>query len=146
MRDAAKPSRGVDAEAFRIEWHRIVAQRDVVALGDVLADDISLGAPPYWQKLRGRDLVQHLLGLIIDTIEGFTYRREWSAGDELALEFTGRVGGLELQGIDLISLDRSGKIKNLDVLMRPVNAVVSLREVIAPQMAAFIAKRNPPAD
>jgi hypothetical protein len=30
--------------------------------------------------------------------------------------------------------------------MRPVNAVVSLREVIAPQMAAFIAKRNPPAD
>jgi hypothetical protein len=146
MRDAAKPSRGVDAEAFRIEWHRIVAQRDVVALGDVLADDVSLGAPPYWQKLRGRELVQHLLGLIIDTIEGFTYRREWSAGGELALEFVGRVGELELQGIDLISLNGDGKIQNLDVLMRPVNAVVSLREIIAPQMAAFIARRNPPAD
>jgi hypothetical protein len=146
MSDAAKPSGAVDVEAFRIEWHRIVAQRDVVALGDVLADDISLGAPPYWQKLRGRELVQHLLGLIIDTIEGFTYRREWSAGGELALEFAGRVGELELQGIDLISLNGDGKIQNLDVLMRPVNAVVSLREIIAPQMAAFIAKRNPPAD
>ena len=145
MSDAAKPSGAVDAEAFRVQWHRIVARRDVVALGDVLADDVSLGAPPYWQKLRGRDLVQHLLGLIIDTIEEFTYQREWSAGGELALEFTGRVGELELQGIDLISLDRDGKIQNLDVLMRPVSAVVSLREIIAPQMAAFIAKRNPAA-
>jgi hypothetical protein len=63
-------------DRFLPEWHRIVAERDVPALGAVLAPDVTLGAPPYWSKLAGRDLVQHLLGLIVHTVEGFTYQRE----------------------------------------------------------------------
>jgi hypothetical protein len=48
---------------------------------------------------------------------------------------------LELQGIDLISLDERGTVTNLDVLMRPVNAIIELRGVVAPQMAAFLQAR-----
>ena len=124
---------------FLTEWHRIVSEKDTSALAQVLAEDVSLGAPPYWDKLRGRKIVQHLLGLIVHTIDGFTYHREWRNGREFALEFSGRVGDRELQGIDLISLDERLRISNIDVLMRPVNAVVALRELIAPQMAAFLA-------
>lgn len=131
---------------FLEEWHRIVAQRDTAALGSVLAEDVALGAPPYWGKLQGRELVQHLLGLIVVTIEGFEYHREWQNGRELALEFTGRVGGLDLQGIDLITLDAQSVIGNLDVLMRPINGVIALRDVIAPQMAAFLAERKRDVD
>jgi hypothetical protein len=126
-------------EKFLTEWHRVVAERDVAGLAPLLAEDVSMGAPPYWEKLRGRPLVQHLLGLIVHTIEGFTYYREWQQDGELALEFRGRVGDLDLQGIDLISLNEAGEIQNLDVLMRPVNGVIALREVIAPQMAEFLA-------
>jgi hypothetical protein len=129
-------------DAFLDEWHRIVRERDVSALAALLADDVEIGAPPYWDALRGRALVQHLLGLILETIEGFTYHREWRAGTELALEFRGRVGGLELQGIDLISLDATGRIRRLDVPMRPVNAVVALREAIAPRMMAYLKARS----
>ena len=91
--------------SFLSEWHRIVAEKDLAALHHVLGDDITLGAPPYWAKLQGHDLVHHLLGLIVNTIEGFTYHREWRDGSELALEFSGHVGELDLQGIDLISLN-----------------------------------------
>ena len=129
-------------DEFLTEWHRIVSEKDLVALGTTLAEDISMGAPPYWDKIRGRDLVQHLLGLVIHTIEEFTYHREWRDGNELALEFTGHVGDLELQGIDLISLDDQSLIQNLDVLMRPINAVISLREAIAPQMAAYLRQKE----
>jgi hypothetical protein len=132
----------VTPEAFLEEWHRIVRERDVPALAALLAPDVEIGAPPYWEPLRGRELVQHLLGLILETIEGFTYHREWRAGGELALEFRGRAGGLELQGIDLISLDAAGRIRRLDVPMRPVNAVVALREAIAPKMAAYLKSRS----
>jgi hypothetical protein len=128
-------------DRFLAEWHRIVAERDVAALGAVLAADVTLGAPPYWTKLEGRELVQHLLGLIVHTIDGFTYHREWREGRELALEFRGRVGETELQGIDLISLDAEGRIRNLDVLMRPVNGIVALREQVAPGMAEYLAQR-----
>lgn len=129
-------------DPWLVEWHRIVAEKDTGALLDLLAPDIALGAPPYWAKLQGRSVVQHLLGLIVHTIEDFTYHREWSEGGEYALEFTGHVGERELQGIDLISVDETGVIRDFDVLMRPVNSVVALRDVIAPQMAEFL-KRQP---
>ena len=127
-------------DTFLTKWHRIVAEKDLAALETVLAENISIGAPPYWQKLNGRPLVHHLLGLIVNTIEDFTYHREWQQDGELALEFTGHVGDLELQGIDLISLDKSGRvIRNLDVLMRPLGTIEALRDIIAPQMAKYLA-------
>jgi len=131
-----------EIDEFLNEWHRIVAEKDLAGLEKLLAEDVSLGAPPYWPRFEGRAQVRHLLGLIFETIEGFTYRREWSHGSELALEFTGRVGELELQGIDLVSLDERFVVSRLDVLIRPANAVESLREIIAPQMARFLAGKS----
>ncbi len=128
-------------EAFLKRWHRIVAEQDMDGLGEVLSEDVSLGVPPYWQRIEGRDTAQHLLGLVIQNIEGFTYYREWSEGNEFALEFRGRVGGNELQGIDLITLDDDGQLCRLDVMIRPVNAVIELRERIAPRMTEFLAQR-----
>ena len=131
-----------DPRAFLDRWHEMVARRDLATLPELLAKDVTLGAPPYWNRLRGRDLVAHLLGLIIHTIEGFTYQREWVQGSELALEFRGRVDGLDLQGIDLISLDEEGRVRALDVPMRPLNAVTALRERIAPRMAEYLRSRG----
>jgi hypothetical protein len=128
-------------DTFDSEWHRIVAEKDRIGLERVLAEDVTVGVPPYWQKLHGRTIAVHLLDLIIHTIEDFTYHREWRNGRELALEFTGHVSDVELQGIDLISLDERCVVTNLDVLMRPVNAIIELRGVVAPQMAAFLEER-----
>jgi hypothetical protein len=125
-----------DAAAFLAVWHRIVSTKDLDGLACVLRDDVAIGAPPYWQKLEGRPLVHRLLGVILDTIEDFTYHREWTSGRELALEFHGRVGGRRLQGIDLITLDDENRIVNLDVLIRPMNALEELRDRVAPRMAA----------
>jgi hypothetical protein len=127
-------------QLFLTDWHRIVRERDLDALGAVLAADVTLGSPPYWEKLRGRPIVQHLLGLVIRTIEDFTYHREWTQGRELALEFTGHIGSLDIQGIDLITIGDNERIVNIDVLMRPVNTILALREVIAPQMLQFLSE------
>ena len=119
----------------------MVAEQDLDALSQLLAEDITLGAPPYWPRFEGRELVHHLLGLILQSIEGFSYRREWQHGNELALEFRGRVGELELQGVDLITVNDRGLVQGLDVVMRPVNAVNALQEIIAPRMASFLAAK-----
>jgi len=134
-------------EDFLGRWHPIVANRDLVALEAILASDISMGAPPYWDKLVGRPIVHHLLGLIINTIEDFTYHREWhddaKGSGEIALEFHGHLGEHQLQGIDLISLNDRGEIRNLDVMIRPMNALGALRDVIAPQMMEFLKGNTP---
>jgi hypothetical protein len=131
-----------EVDRFLSEWHRVVSAKDRGALLGLLAENVSLGSPPYFEKFQGRDLVHHLLGLILYTIDEFTYHRQWQNGGELALEFTGRVGDLQLQGIDLITLNDHFVIGNLDVLIRPTNAVDALREVIAPQMASFLARAD----
>ena len=128
--------------SFLAEWHRVVREKDRGAIAALLADDVSIGAPPYWTRLEGRELVAHLLGIILAIIEGFEYHRQWSEGRELALEFTGTVDGKELQGIDLISLNENGKIARLDVLMRPLNGIKALREAVAPRMQEFLASRT----
>jgi hypothetical protein len=130
-----------DPQAFLTEWHRVVRQKDVAAVGGLLEDDVALGAPPYWTKLEGKEIVSHLLGLIVNTIEGFEYHRQWVDGRELALEFTGHLGKKQLQGIDLISLSPRHRVANLDVLMRPLNGIKALREAIAPQMQEFLVRR-----
>jgi len=127
----------VDAEEFLVEWNTIVESRDAERMRTTLAEDISMGAPPYWTRIEGKAVVAHLLGIIIETIEDFTYHRQWTAGVDLALEFRGHVGECELQGIDLITLDDDGRIKSLDVMIRPENALVTLRDRVGPKMAEF---------
>ena len=90
--------------------------------------------------IHGREAVAHLLGLIFETIHDFSYRREWCTDRDLALEFFGRVGSLDLQGIDLITLGAGGEIRRIDVLMRPVSAVEALRDIIAPRMDEFFCR------
>jgi len=128
-------------EVFLERWHALVAKRDLEDLRQVLAEDVSVAAPPYWQRLEGPDVAHRLLSIIIETIEGFTYHREWISGRELALEFMGRVGDLDVQGIDLLTLDAEGRVCRLDVMIRPVNGVHALMEIVQPRMMAFFAER-----
>ncbi|MEO2137453.1 MAG: nuclear transport factor 2 family protein, partial [bacterium] len=53
------------------------------------------------------------------------------------LEFEGHVGDCALQGIDLITLGEDGLITRLDVMIRPENALVLLRERVGPRMLEF---------
>ncbi len=131
---------------FLTEWHRIVAEKDLAALQGRLSEDVTMGAPPYWDKVTGRLTVHHLLGIIINTIDDFTYRREWIDCNELALEFTGHVGDRDLQGIDLITLDDDQRLVNLDVLIRPLNVLEELREIVTPQMIDFLSRLGDATD
>ena len=132
-----------DANAFLAAWHVTVAQKDRQRIADALADDVTIGSPPYWKKLEGKEIVAHLLGIVVNTIEGFTYHREWINGRELALEFRGKIDDFELQGIDLITLDDQNRIRDLDVLIRPLRAATALKDKVGVEMARFL--REQPA-
>lgn len=125
-----------DSKAFLEQWHKVVAARDVEGLAAVLAEDVTLGAPPYWTKLETKEVVLRLLGIIINTIDEFTYHREWIDGPELALEFRGSVEGLDLQGIDLITLNDEGKVQNIDVMIRPMNTLAKLAGIVREKVMA----------
>jgi hypothetical protein len=125
-------------DGFLTEWHRIIREKDAAAFPAILAENVAIGPPPYWNRLEGKDTVAFLLGVILNTIENFEYRREWRDGAELALEFTGNVEGKSLQGIDLITVDSDGLLARIDVPMRPVEAINILMEKVQPQMMKYL--------
>jgi len=108
-------------------WRRFIAGRDPALLESLLADEVVFSAPTYWKPRTGKVTVMIVLMAVTEVLEDFTYHREWIDERDWALEFSARVGDLDLKGIDLVSLDGAGKISGLEVLIRPPNAVAALR-------------------
>lgn len=138
--DSAVRASAEVVDRFLEQWHRAVAARDTAAIARLLADDVEIGAPPYWTRIQGHALAAHLLGLILTLVEDFTYHRQWKDGAELALEFTGRVDGKDLQGIDLVTVNADGRVASLDVLMRPIKSMTTLFDLMAPRVQDFLAR------
>jgi hypothetical protein len=45
----------------------------------------------------------------------------------------------ELQGIDLITLADDGRVANLDVMIRPIDSLLALRDHVGAEMGKFLA-------
>ncbi|HIL13267.1 MAG TPA: hypothetical protein EYG16_06310, partial [Deltaproteobacteria bacterium] len=58
----------IDAEDFLVSWNRAVHARNTEGLAALLADEVSMGAPPYWNRIEDKAVVAHLLGIIVETI------------------------------------------------------------------------------
>ena len=130
------------ARQFIEEWHRIVRSKDAGAIAALLAPDVEAGGPAYWGKLRGKDTVAHFVGLGIRIAAGLTFLREWVGEQGIAIEFKGKIGEQSFQGINLVTLDDAGRVKTLDILMRPTGAVTALRDLVTPQMTAYLLERG----
>lgn len=68
--------------------------------------------------------------------DSFAYVREIIDGNDALLEFTSEIDGIKINGIDLITFDNAGKIKDFKVMVRPVKAVNKLWEMMAAQLQA----------
>lgn len=131
-----------DAAAFLTAWHAAVAARDAPALSAIIADNCELHSPVVWKPKQGRDIVVHILGCVIATVDNFAYRRDWIDGDEILLEFTGDVAGKSLVGFDKITLDADGRMARIEVLIRPLNTLIEFAQIMGPQVTAFEAKNE----
>ena len=112
------------------EIQEVVAKGDKDAIGPLLAEDVKFMPPTYWKTWTGRDAVAAVLGHVGQVFSDFRYRRVMGAGNDWALEFQCKVGELDAVGVDLITLDYSGRIATFEVVMRPHKSVGALRDTM----------------
>ncbi len=107
------------------EWHRIVRERDVDALDQLLADDVVFHSPVVHTPQRGRPLTTMYLAAALMVLgnETFRYVREIIGEREAALEFVVVVDSIEINGIDLIRWNDADRIVDFKVLLRPLKAI-----------------------
>ncbi len=101
-----------------------------------LAPDVVFHSPVTFRPYVGIEAVSALLGVVFETFEDFRYTDELEGDEICALVFEARVGDREVQGVDLLRFDDSGRISELTVMVRPLSAVTALAEAVGPRLAA----------
>lgn len=122
-------------------WHQFVAARDLSALHELLHPQAVFRSPMAHSPYPGAQAVNLILNTVIKVFEDFTYHRELVSADGLSvvLEFSAKVAGRELKGIDLIRFDESGRILEFEVMVRPMSGLQALGAEMAQRLAPLLA-------
>jgi ketosteroid isomerase-like protein len=110
---------------------------DIDAAIGLLSDDVVFHSPVVFKPYEGREAVGVLLRAIFTVSEGTVrYVREVSAGSDTVLEFVMEVGGREVNGVDMLTVDADGRIVDFTVMIRPMSALLAVAEAMRAQLEA----------
>jgi hypothetical protein len=120
-------------------WHRIAATRDVADLRDLLAEDVVFESPAVHAPQIGKALATKYLVAACDVLinDSFRYVGEWRGDRSVVLEFTSRLGEVEVNGIDLIGWNDEQRIDRFKVMVRPVKALQTLIPLMAARLQSM---------
>jgi len=115
-----------------------VEARDLEAMIAEFAESAVLHSPVTFEPFEDRAVIRQLLSILLEVFRDFRYTDELEAADGTrALVFEARVGDRDLQGVDLLRFDSSGRIRDLTVMVRPRSALEALMAAVAPRLAAL---------
>lgn len=118
-------------------WHDVIdGGSDPAALAAITREDAVFHSPVVHTPQVGRAIVVAYLSAAGQTLgnDSFTYVREVVDGDTAVLEFTTEMDGIHVNGIDMITFDEEGMIKDFKVMVRPLKAVNKVWEMMAAQL------------
>ena len=118
-------------------WHRVMqAGSQPADLAEIIAEDAVFHSPVVHTPQEGRaKVIQYLAaaGQVLGSAN-FRYVRELVDGDEVLLEFVDELGGVKINGIDLMRFNKDGQIVDFKVMVRPLKAVNKLWELMGAQL------------
>ena len=125
-------------------WHAMVAEGSMALLPSILHPKAVFRSPMAHTPYPSAQAVQLILGTVVKVFEDFTYHRSYASEDGLSvvLEFSAKVGGKELKGIDQIRFDAEGKIVDFEVMVRPLSGLQALGEEMGKRLAPYLAAMN----
>jgi 2,4-dienoyl-CoA reductase (NADPH2) len=123
------------------KWHEMVARADLSELPAILHPRAVFRSPMAHTPYPGTQAVQLILGTVVKVFEDFTYHREFADADGLGvvLEFSAKVNGKELKGIDMIRFDDEGRIVDFEVMVRPMSGLQALGDEMGKRLAPYLA-------
>jgi hypothetical protein len=118
------------------QWHRIVATRNAAGLDDILADDVVFQSPVVHTPQSGKAITAKYLGAAVHVLgnESFRYLNEWYGEHSAVLEFETTVDGILINGVDMIEWGADGRITRFKVMVRPLQAINLLHQMMGQQL------------
>lgn len=104
-------------------WYRVMTESDMDALYALLHEDCVFHSPVVHTPQKGRDITYAYLRAAHEVLsDEFTYVREVVQGNHAVLEFTVKVDGIFVNGVDMMTF-HNDKIVEFKVMVRPLKAV-----------------------
>lgn len=118
-------------------WHRIVAQRDITGLDDLLDEQAVFESPAVHTPQAGKAITHKYLAAasVVLMNDSFHYVGEWLGERSAVLEFKCMLGEIEVDGIDMIEWNDACRITRFKVMVRPVKALQTLMPLMAAELA-----------
>ena len=120
-------------------WHDFIEQHDEQALSDILADDVVFHSPVVHTPQEGKAITFAYLSAAGKVLGGdhFQYVNEFVSDDGVVLEFNAEIDGIKIDGIDMITWNAEGKIREFRVMVRPLKAVHKVHEMMGQMLEAM---------
>lgn len=116
-----------------------VENRDLAAMEALLADDVVFRSPVAHKPYPGKPITAAILRAVMDVFQDFHYVREIDGGEDHALIFEAKVGGLEITGCDFLHYNSEGKIDEFMVMVRPLKAAEALAKEMGGRFEQIVA-------
>ena len=133
----------MSAERGLKNWHRVLqGGNQPGALAEIIREDAVFHSPVVHTPQEGRAKVVGYLaaaGVVLNT-DKFRYVREFADGDNALLEFVTELDGIHINGVDIITFDSNGMIKDFKVMVRPLKAI----NLVHQHMAALLGVDSKP--
>ena len=109
-------------------WHAYMESRDPAALDDLIADDCVFQSPAVHSPQRGKAITLKYLRAAAEVLgsSDFRYTGEWRRERGAVLEFESVVGGMDVNGVDIVAWNADGRITSFKVMVRPLKGLHAL--------------------
>jgi hypothetical protein len=126
-------------------WHQMLASGDLGDVESLVRPDATFSSPAYWKPYAGSAAVAHVLQTAVSVFTDFTYHRQFATddGQSVILEFSAKVGDLELKGVDVIAYDADGLIEHFEVMIRPLKSLSALAEAMRARVDVTLLGKAP---
>jgi len=118
-------------------WHDVVTSKNPALLDDLLADDVVFRSPAVFASQEGKVLTTSYLSAALTVLgPSLRYVSQWHDQASAVLEFEADLGGVYVQGVDILRWNAEGKLVSFTVIVRPLRGLQKLVELMAVQLGA----------
>ena len=119
------------------KWHDVIeGGSNPQSLSAMICEDAVFPSPVVHTPQEGRAITVAYLSAAGQTLgnPSFQYLREIVDGDTAVLEFATEMEGIQVNGVDIITFDDDGNIKDFKVMVRPLKAINKVWEMMGRQL------------
>lgn len=119
----------------RNAFRAAIERNDHDALMRAFTPDVVFHSPIVHQPYVGREALAPVLAAVMRVFADFRYVAEYDSAEGKVLVFHTRVGARDLEGVDILTFDAQGFVREFTVMVRPYSAATALREMMAARLS-----------